>query len=438
MKIFSAGHLNQICSIVLLFSVLASAVLGQSSGGSFRITSSVTAGGGGSNSSGGGFNIDGTVGQPGAGTQTQNPPLSQVGGFWPTTVPVTPTAAAVDLSGKVTTERGIPLAGVVVRLNGAKAALTITDANGVYSFSDLDAGGFYTVTPALVNYVFAPVSRSFSLSANHTDAVFTAIADAVATANPLDTAEFFVRQQYVDLLGREPDQGGFNYWSAQINKCGTDPACLRAQRLNVAAAFFMEAEFQVTGSFIYDVYASALGRRPVFAEYSSDRRQVVGGANLDLEKTMFVTSFVQRAEFVQKYQANPTAESFIDSLIQNASRSSGVDFSSQRDDLIVHYNSGTNQAESRAFVLRDLADSPTFRQAEYNSAFVLTEYFCYLRRDPDEAGYVFWLNALGNSGSNDQGNYRGMVCSFVTSAEYQQRFSSVVTRSNAECSINQR
>jgi hypothetical protein len=45
-------------------------------------------------------------------------------------------------------------------------------------------------------------------------------------------------------------------------------------------------------------------------------------------------------------------------------------------------------------------------------------------------GYDFWLNTLNN---RDQNNYRGMVCSFITSAEYQQRFSSVVTRSNADC-----
>jgi len=70
-----------------------------------------------------------------------------------------------------------------------------------------------------------------------------------------------------------------------------------------------------------------------------------------------------------------------------------------------------------------------FRQSQYNSAFVLMEYFGYLRRDADASGYQFWLNALNNA----PGNYRGMVCSFVTSAEYQQRFSLVVAHGNAEC-----
>jgi hypothetical protein len=60
------------------------------------------------------------------------------------------------------------------------------------------------------------------------------------------------------------------------------------------------------------------------------------------------------------------------------------------------------------------------------------EYFGYLRRDLDRSGFDFWLNVLNHS---DQGNYRGMVCSFLTSAEYQQRFSPIVTHSNAECSV---
>ena len=77
-----------------------------------------------------------------------------------------------------------------------------------------------------------------------------------------------------------------------------------------------------------------------------------------------------------------------------------------------------------------LADDATFKQAEYNAAFVLTEYFGYLRRDAEAEGFDFWLGVLNN---RDLGNYRGMVCSFITSSEYQRRFSSIVTHSNAEC-----
>jgi hypothetical protein len=65
---------------------------------------------------------------------------------------------------------------------------------------------------------------------------------------------------------------------------------------------------------------------------------------------------------------------------------------------------------------------------------VLTEYFGYLRRNPDQGGYDFWLNVLNESGRNGgPANYRAMVCSFITSTEYQRRFSAIVSHGNAEC-----
>jgi hypothetical protein len=58
------------------------------------------------------------------------------------------------------------------------------------------------------------------------------------------------------------------------------------------------------------------------------------------------------------------------------------------------------------------------------------QYFGYLARDPEPGGFAFWLDVLNNREPN---NFRAMVCAFITSTEYQQRFSSVVTQSNAQC-----
>src|SRR6185369_16973597 len=53
----------------------------------------------------------------------------------------------------------------------------------------------------------------------------TIISDDSATGNPLDLTGFFVRQQYLDFLGREPDADGFNFWVNNIDKCGSDNDC---------------------------------------------------------------------------------------------------------------------------------------------------------------------------------------------------------------------
>ncbi|MGI9166359.1 MAG: DUF4214 domain-containing protein, partial [Pyrinomonadaceae bacterium] len=93
--------------------------------------------------------------------------------------------------------------------------------------------------------------------------------------------------------------------------------------------------------------------------------------------------------------------------------------------LLASLNNGT---ASRASVLRQVADNTLFRQRQFNSAFVLMQYIGYLRRDPDPGGFAFWLNIL-----NTTGNFRSMVCAFITSAEYQARFGSVRTRTDAVC-----
>jgi hypothetical protein len=386
------------------------------------------------------------------GTVTSNAPTvttddPDVGGANdPTVTPLlAPTAANGIVSGRITDANGNPVEGAVVRLSGGQSRKMITDANGNYQFDNVDTGGFYTVTPTRANFNFNPFNRSFSQEGNKTEAAFTGTSMG-DNANPLDTPEYFVRQEYVDILGREPDEGGFNFWSDKFNQCLSASApvdlsepravatgsttindCMSAQRINVAAAFFIAQEFQQSGAFLYDVYAGALGRKPAYTEYATDRQQVVGGDTLDTEKSVFAQSFVQRAEFTTKYQNAMTAETFVDALIQSV-QAQGVDLSSERTNLIGSYNSGADLIQARAAVVRTMADNAAFKQAQYNQAFVLTEYFGYLRRDPEAGGYTFWVGVL-----NSDGNYRGMVCSFITSTEYQNRFSQVVTRSNGDC-----
>ena len=70
---------------------------------------------------------------------------------------------------------------------------------------------------------------------------------------------------------------------------------------------------------------------------------------------------------------------------------------------------------------------------EYNRTFVATQYFGYLRRDADIGGFLFWLGQVNNAPLRDPAKQHGMVCSFITSDEYQRRFSSVVNHSNVEC-----
>jgi hypothetical protein len=57
---------------------------------------------------------------------------------------------------------------------------------------------------------------------------------------------------------------------------------------------------------------------------------------------------------------------------------------------------------------------------KYNEAFVMMQYFGYLRRDPDESGYQFWVRKLNEFNGNFE--QAEMVRAFLISGEYRQRF----------------
>jgi hypothetical protein len=333
-----------------------------------------------------------------------------------------PTAANGFVSGRITDSNGAAISGAVVNLAGTQSRKTITDAGGNYRFDSVETDGFYTVTPTLVNYHFAPESRSFSLLGNNTDAVFTAMRDAVVTGNAIDTPEYFVRQHYLDFLGREPDESGFNFWSDQITSCGSDAACVERRKINVSAAYFLSIEFQQTGGLVDSLYRASFGRRPMYTEFMPDtavvaRNVVVGQSDwaqiLEENKRAFVDAWVQRAAFQSTY-GGLTDAGYVDALISNT----GVSFSqSEREALVNGLSSG---ASTRAEVLRQIAENERFVAAKRNESFVMMQYFGYLRREPDADGYAFWLNKLNQFNGNFE--QAEMVKAFLVSGEYRNRF----------------
>jgi cytochrome c peroxidase len=288
------------------------------------------------------------------------------------------------------------------------SALIGSNFFGRWYVIDSNAAGGVAATPAFKMTVFGP--------AGSTD----------PTTNPIDDARTFVRQNYLDFLGREPEAGGWDYWTAQFDECNQEPACIRQKRIDVSAAFFISAESQQSGAFIYQMYAGALGRAPGYNEFTPDRAQVIGGAGLEQAKIAFAEAFVQRSEFTSRYPLTMTRDQFVDALLATMTQRSGADLSSLRSAMLSDYDNG-----GRSLALRNAVQASAFAQAEYNKAFVLMEYYGYMRREVDQGGYAYWLDVLNNGGA---GNYRGMVCAFLTSSEYQLRFGIAVTHSNAECS----
>jgi len=247
--------------------------------------------------------------------------------------------------------------------------------------------------------------------------------------NPIDEAGYFVREQYFDFLNRQPDAGGQSFWTSQITNCNVNTTCISAKRIDVSAQFFLTLEFQVTDFYVYRVRKASFGVLPTFSQFTLDRSQI--GAGTDPEKKTFTEGFVQAGDFLGVYPTSQTGIQFIDKLVATVLAGSGVDLTSRKPDLQSEYLMEVTQTASRARVIRRLVEYPEFVNAEFNRGFVAAEYYGYLRRDPDPSGYNFWLGVLNNPST--QATSRTMVCSFLTSAEYQLRFGPTVTRTNAEC-----
>ena len=204
--------------------------------------------------------------------------------------------------------------------------------------------------------------------------------------------------------------------------CGNDTSCRELKRINVSAAYFLSIEFQQTGGLVDGLYRASYGRRPLFAEFMPDTRTVaqnviVGigdwSGQLAANKEAFINAWVERPAFRAVYDGLAN-DAFVDMLISHT----GVSYSQgERATLVDGLNSG---ALTRAAALRQIVENEAFVAAKRNQAFVMMEYFGYLRRDPDEDGYQFWLNKLNQF----NGNFvqAEMVKAFIVSGEYRQRF----------------
>ena len=164
-----------------------------------------------------------------------------------------------------------------------------------------------------------------------------------SSTNPVDQARFFVQQHYYDFLSRYPDQGGWDFWTININNCTPQPSCTELQRINTSAAYFLSIEFQQTGYLVERIYKTAYGdasgtstfggthQLPVpavrYAEFLPDTQQigrgVVVGQNgwetvLENNKQNFTAQFVQRDRFTIAYPTTMTPAQFVNQLFTKA------------------------------------------------------------------------------------------------------------------------
>src|SRR5205085_9421638 len=232
---------------------------------------------------------------------------------------------------------------------------------------------------------------------------------------PIFTNIFFVRQQYLDFLSREPEPDGQTAWLNVLNNCSdvnNNPAC---DRITVSQSFFGSQEFQLKGLFVYKFYKVSFNRRPAYDEIIPDMRAVTGqtGTEVFAKRAALTDAWVERPEFIALYPNTITDAQFVQTLLARynttsinttdpANPDNGAQVTLTQTDLVNRLSAGTL---TRGQVLRAIVQSREVDAAEFNGAFVAMQYYGYLRRTPEDGGYNNWLNYL----TTHPGDSRTMV-----------------------------
>jgi hypothetical protein len=334
--------------------------------------------------------------------------------------------------------------------NTASQTSDFTYAAGKLTFASGETSKSFSVLITDDSYVESTESAAVSLGSitgdaslgNPSTASLVIADDALEPAtNPNSQTAPFVTEHYHDFLNRVPDAPGLAFWSDQITSCGTtNAACVETKRVNVSAAFYLSIEFQQTGFFVYRMHKAAFGNLPdtpvpvrvqdFLRDTQAAAKDVIVGSGkweqqIQSNQDAFALDFVQRDEFKARYPSITSAAAFVNSLDSNTG---GAITSDKKTELIRELSANPSDAGLRASVLGKVVADAQFTKAEFNRAFVLMQYFGYLRRNPDDApeanrnfdGYNFWLAKLNQF----NGNFvrAEMVKAFLNSEEYRRRF----------------
>ncbi|HEX5873894.1 MAG TPA: DUF4214 domain-containing protein [Pyrinomonadaceae bacterium] len=210
--------------------------------------------------------------------------------------------------------------------------------------------------------------------------VFVTETNAATNLGDIADNEPFIRQQYLDILRREPDQPGLQTWLAKLNNCtrqggrGADPSC---DRVSVSMGILESSEFIERSGFVLRLYFAALGRRPSFTEFTGDRAAIVTAPaeELPAAKQRLIADLIERPEFKAR------------------------------------------QDQLSADNLLALIEDPETIRAYRDSSYVLMQFFANLNRDPHTWEYNSRLKRL-----HFTGEYRQLIFDFLYSVEYRKRF----------------
>jgi hypothetical protein len=315
--------------------------------------------------------------------------------------------------------------------NWAQQSLKSLDAS---DFHSIDSNGYFTSEIPDLSGLGPPITFGF-FRANSPGGLPSYTIDAgidnwSVTIFKGDNIKTLVREYYLDILDREPDQAGWDYWTSEIERTMALGIYVGEGFQAEARFFFNSQEYKDKNKtdieFVTDLYQTFLQREPE----AGGLTYWVGELSC-LTRNMLITQFAYSDEFKQ-YMTNlfePDTTRPENNLLNDLYRGFLNRFPENDG-----YNSWlvlmreaqctgpyTLRALCHAIALSFVESNENILRNRNNAEYTEDLYNAILRRGAECAGFQFWVNELNNGASR-----AAVLESFTDSPEFQTRVQAVI------------
>lgn len=216
---------------------------------------------------------------------------------------------------------------------------------------------------------------------------------------PFRSSPDFVAQQYRDLLGREPEQKGIDYWVIEIENGRLEPTQLIAALMN-------SPEFGGQIAPIIRLHIAGSGQLPSAQEMKASIALSKAGTTQGQLADQILASPAGIAAY-----GNLGNEQFVQKLHQQL-----LERPAPSEELD-HWRAQLDAGMTRGALIANLTASPEFHRNSYATVEVYMAYVGMLDRAPDAKGLGYWAGIINDGGSLD-----ALLHGFISSTEYRNRF----------------
>lgn len=223
--------------------------------------------------------------------------------------------------------------------------------------------------------------------------------------HPSEEDGAYVRQQYLDFLGRDGDLGGLRFWEQSLTSG-------QRQRSDLVRQFLNSPEFGGTVAPVNRLYSAYFDRSPDRVGLFFWVNWIRGGRSLSQVSDQFAAS----AEFTRTYGALSDS-AFIDLVYRN------VLGRAPDPGGFAYWNDRIADGLTRGQLMVNFSESAEYVEQTRAAVLVESLYQGLLQRSPDPGGFAYWTGVVESGAPVDS-----LINGMLSSNEYYNRFDEIYQR----------